>query len=132
MAMPAAQEVGRDELAYIASQFGACFLVNAEMLAGEYAAENCLGSDVGDGLERAQHAGQGLRSYALIEVVGVEELSQNPGCGVADGGKIDIESMQNALTFAKEVGTNFGKELDAKSSEDDLWTNRFVDGAKSR
>jgi NitT/TauT family transport system substrate-binding protein len=52
--------------------------------------------------------------------------------GVADGGKIDIESMQNALAFAKEVGTDFGKELDATSSKDDLWTNRFVDAAKSR
>jgi NitT/TauT family transport system substrate-binding protein len=52
--------------------------------------------------------------------------------GVADGGKIDIESMQNALAFAKEVGTEFGKELDATSSKDDLWTNRFVDAAKSR
>jgi len=50
--------------------------------------------------------------------------------GVADGGKIDVESMQNALTFAKEVGTNFGKEFDAKASRDDLWTNRFVDAAK--
>src|SRR4029077_19733528 len=47
--------------------------------------------------------------------------------GVAEGGKIDVESMQNALTFAKEVGTNFGKEFDAKAAEDDLWTNRFVD-----
>lgn len=52
--------------------------------------------------------------------------------GVADGGKIDIQSMQNALTFAKEVGTNFGKEFDAKSSEDDLWTNRYVDAAKPK
>jgi hypothetical protein len=40
--------------------------------------------------------------------------------------------MQNSLTFAKEVGTNFGKEFDAKSSENDLWTNRFVDGAKAK
>jgi ABC-type nitrate/sulfonate/bicarbonate transport system substrate-binding protein len=52
--------------------------------------------------------------------------------GVADGGKIDVQSMQNALTFAKEVGTNFGKEFDAKSSEDDLWTNRYVDAAKAK
>jgi len=52
--------------------------------------------------------------------------------GVADGGKINVEAMQNALTFAKEVGTNFGKEFDAKTSEDDLWTNRFVDAAKSK
>jgi ABC-type nitrate/sulfonate/bicarbonate transport system substrate-binding protein len=52
--------------------------------------------------------------------------------GVADGGKIDVQSMQNALTFAKEVGTNFGKEFDAKSSEEDLWTNRYVDAARTK
>jgi ABC-type nitrate/sulfonate/bicarbonate transport system substrate-binding protein len=52
--------------------------------------------------------------------------------GVAEGGKIDVESMQNALTFAKEVGTDFGKEFDAKASENDLWTNRFVDAAKAK
>jgi len=52
--------------------------------------------------------------------------------GVAEGGKIDAEAMQNSLIFAKEVGTNFGKEFDAKASENDLWTNRFVDAAKAR
>ena len=52
--------------------------------------------------------------------------------GVADGGKLDVQGMQNALTFAKEVGTNFGKEFDAKASEDDLWTNRFVEAAKAK
>ncbi|MBR0697717.1 ABC transporter substrate-binding protein [Bradyrhizobium lablabi] len=52
--------------------------------------------------------------------------------GVADGGKIDVQSMQNALTFAKEVGTNFGKEFDAKTSEGDLWTNHFVEAAKAK
>ncbi|SDJ37581.1 ABC-type nitrate/sulfonate/bicarbonate transport system, substrate-binding protein [Bradyrhizobium sp. Rc2d] len=52
--------------------------------------------------------------------------------GVADGGKIDVQNMQNALTFAKEVGTNFGKEFDAKSSENDLWTNQYVDAAKAK
>ncbi|KWV49334.1 hypothetical protein AS156_16515 [Bradyrhizobium macuxiense] len=52
--------------------------------------------------------------------------------GVADGGRIDVQGMQNALTFAKEVGTNFGKEFDAKASEDDLWTNRYVDAAKGK
>ena len=52
--------------------------------------------------------------------------------GVADGGTINIQGMQNALTFAKEVGTNFGKEFDAKASENDLWTNRFVDAAKAK
>jgi ABC-type nitrate/sulfonate/bicarbonate transport system substrate-binding protein len=52
--------------------------------------------------------------------------------GVAGGGRIDVQDMQNALTFAKEVGTNFGKEFDAKASEDDLWTNRYVDAAKGK
>ncbi|MCC8936726.1 ABC transporter substrate-binding protein [Bradyrhizobium sp. Arg68] len=52
--------------------------------------------------------------------------------GVAGGGSIDVRSMQNALTFAKEVGTNFGKEFDAKASENDLWTNRYVDAAKAK
>ena len=50
--------------------------------------------------------------------------------GVANGGKIDAQGMQNALTFAQETGTNFGKEFDAKASEGDLWTNHFVNAAK--
>ena len=49
-----------------------------------------------------------------------------------DGGKLDAAGFQNTLTFAKEVGTDFGKEFDAKAAENDLWTNRFVDGAKAK
>ena len=52
--------------------------------------------------------------------------------GVADGGKLDAEGFSNMLVFAKEMGTNFGKEFDAKAAENDLWTNRFVDGAKTK
>jgi ABC-type nitrate/sulfonate/bicarbonate transport system substrate-binding protein len=52
--------------------------------------------------------------------------------GVADGGKLDAEGFQNMLTFAKAVGTDFGKEFDAKAAQDDLWTNRFVDAAKAK
>jgi len=52
--------------------------------------------------------------------------------GITDGGRIDVQGMQNALTFAKQVGANFGKEFDAKTSEDDLWTDRFVDAAKAK
>ena len=52
--------------------------------------------------------------------------------GVADGGKLDAEGFSNMLVFAKEMGTNFGKEFDAKAAENDLWTNRFVDGAKQK
>jgi ABC-type nitrate/sulfonate/bicarbonate transport system substrate-binding protein len=52
--------------------------------------------------------------------------------GVADGGKLDAEGFSNMLTFAKEIGTNFGKEFDVKAAENDLWTNRFVDGAMAK
>jgi NitT/TauT family transport system substrate-binding protein len=52
--------------------------------------------------------------------------------GVAGGGKLDVEGMQNALTFAKQVGTNYGKEFDAKASENELWTNRYVDRAMGK
>jgi NitT/TauT family transport system substrate-binding protein len=52
--------------------------------------------------------------------------------GAVDGGKLDAEGLQNLLTFAKEIGTNFGKEFDAKTAEDNLWTNRFVDAARSK
>jgi ABC-type nitrate/sulfonate/bicarbonate transport system substrate-binding protein len=49
--------------------------------------------------------------------------------GVAGAGKLDVQGMQNALTFAKEVGTVYGKEFDAKTSENEVWTNRYVDAA---
>jgi NitT/TauT family transport system substrate-binding protein len=52
--------------------------------------------------------------------------------GIAEGGKIDMEGVQNALTAAKDVGIDFGKTLDAKASENELWTNRFVDAAKGQ
>lgn len=52
--------------------------------------------------------------------------------GVTGGGAMDVEGFQNVLAFAKENGTNFGKEFDAKTAENELWTNRFVDGAKAK
>ncbi len=52
--------------------------------------------------------------------------------GVTGGGAMDVEGFQNMLAFAKENGTNFGKEFDAKAAENDLWTNRFVEEAKSK
>ncbi|MGA7804534.1 ABC transporter substrate-binding protein [Bradyrhizobium sp.] len=53
--------------------------------------------------------------------------------GVADGGKLDASGFANLLASAKEIGTDFGKDFDAKTAENDLWTDRFVDeaGAKS-
>jgi len=52
--------------------------------------------------------------------------------GIAEGGKLDVAGFQNLLTFSAEVGADFGKSFDAKTSEDDLWTNHFVDAAKAK
>ncbi|MDB5657261.1 MAG: transporter substrate-binding protein [Tardiphaga sp.] len=52
--------------------------------------------------------------------------------GIAAGGKVDVQGIQNLLAFSKEVGTNFGKEFDAKASENDLWTNSFVEKAQAK
>jgi NitT/TauT family transport system substrate-binding protein len=49
--------------------------------------------------------------------------------GVASGGKLDVQAFQNQLVFSKEVGTNFGKDFDAAASQNDLWTNGFVERA---
>jgi NitT/TauT family transport system substrate-binding protein len=49
--------------------------------------------------------------------------------GVAGGGKLDVQSFQNQLVFSKEVGINFGKDFDAAASQNDLWTNSFVERA---
>jgi NitT/TauT family transport system substrate-binding protein len=70
--------------------------------------------------------------FAKADPKAVAAALKTMSSGVAEGGKIDVESMQNALTFAKEVGTSFGKEFDAEASENDLWTNRFVDAAKAK
>jgi ABC-type nitrate/sulfonate/bicarbonate transport system substrate-binding protein len=69
-------------------------------------------------------------SKATPESVAAAVKAMNSG--VADGGKLDAEGFSNMLTFAKEMGTNFGKEFDAKAAENDLWTNRFVEGAKTK
>ena len=49
--------------------------------------------------------------------------------GVAGGGKLDVQAFQNQLVFSKEVGTVFGKDFDAAASQNDLWTNSFVERA---
>ena len=52
--------------------------------------------------------------------------------GVISGGKLDVESFQNQLVFSKEVGTDFGKEFNAAASQNDLWTNSFVERAAKK
>jgi len=49
--------------------------------------------------------------------------------GVASGGKLDVEAFRTSWCFSNEVGTNFGKEFDAAASQNDLWTNSFVERA---
>jgi ABC-type nitrate/sulfonate/bicarbonate transport system substrate-binding protein len=52
--------------------------------------------------------------------------------GVAGGGKLDVQAFKNQLVFSKEVGTNFGKDFDAAASQNDLWTNSFVERAAKK
>ena len=52
--------------------------------------------------------------------------------GVAGGGKLDVQSFQNQLVFSREVGTNFGRDFDAAASQNDLWTNSFVERASKK
>jgi NitT/TauT family transport system substrate-binding protein len=52
--------------------------------------------------------------------------------GVAGGGKLDVESFQNQLVFSREVGIDFGKEFNAAASQNDLWTNSFVERAAKK
>jgi NitT/TauT family transport system substrate-binding protein len=52
--------------------------------------------------------------------------------GVAGGGKLDVQAFQNQLAFSREVGTNFGKDFDAAASQNDLWTNSFVERAAKK
>jgi ABC-type nitrate/sulfonate/bicarbonate transport system substrate-binding protein len=52
--------------------------------------------------------------------------------GVAGGGKLDVQSFRNQLVFSKEVGIDFGKDFDAAASQNDLWTNSFVERASQK
>ena len=52
--------------------------------------------------------------------------------GVADGGRLDVKAFENQFVFSKEVGTAFGKDFDAAASENDLWTNQFVERASKK
>jgi len=58
-------------------------------------------------------------------VAAVKSLSD----GIVAGGKIDAEGIQNALATTRDSGVDFGKDFDAKASENQLWTNRFVAAA---
>jgi NitT/TauT family transport system substrate-binding protein len=51
--------------------------------------------------------------------------------GVAESGKLDVGNMQNLLTLSKEMN-GASKEIDAKASEGDLWTNAYVEKALAK
>lgn len=70
--------------------------------------------------------------FAKATPEAVSAAVKSMSSGVADGGKLDVAGFQNGLTFAKEIGTSFSKEYDARSAENDLWTNRFVEAAKTK
>jgi ABC-type nitrate/sulfonate/bicarbonate transport system substrate-binding protein len=52
--------------------------------------------------------------------------------GVASGGRLDVQAFQNQLVFSKEVGIDFGKDFDAAASQNDVWTNSFVERAAQK
>ena len=52
--------------------------------------------------------------------------------GIAGGGTLDVQSFQNQLVFSKEVGIDFGKDIDAAASQNELWTNGLVELAAKR
>jgi hypothetical protein len=49
--------------------------------------------------------------------------------GVSGGGELNVQAFQNQLAFSREVGTSFGKDFDAAATQNDLWTNQFVERA---
>lgn len=69
------------------------------------------------------------RFFDKAEPDGILAAVQAMKSGVAEGGKLDVEAFQNLLAFAREVGTDFGAAIDAKISEDQLWSNRYVEPA---
>ena len=74
-------------------------------------------------------AAVGKQYFAKAEPDSIVAAINAMKSGVASGGKLDAEGLQNLLTFAKEVGTDFGASIDAKTSEGTLWSNRFLDSA---
>ena len=67
--------------------------------------------------------------FAKADPAAIIAAIKSMNSGVADGGKLDVAAFQNQLVFSREVGTNFGKDFDAAASQNDLWTNSFVERA---
>jgi NitT/TauT family transport system substrate-binding protein len=70
--------------------------------------------------------------FAKADPAAIVAAIKSLNSGVAGRGKLDVQAFQNQLVFSKEVGTNFGKEFDAAASQNDLWTNEFVERAAKK
>ncbi|HUN99287.1 MAG TPA: ABC transporter substrate-binding protein [Bradyrhizobium sp.] len=70
--------------------------------------------------------------FAKAKPEAIDAAVKAMNSGVTGGGAMDVQGFQNMLSFAKDNGTNFGKDFDAKDMENKLWTNRFVEGAKAK
>jgi NitT/TauT family transport system substrate-binding protein len=70
--------------------------------------------------------------FAKADPAAIIAAVKSMNSGVADGGKLEVAAIQNQLTFSREVGTNFGKDFDAAASQNDLWTNNYVERAAKK
>jgi NitT/TauT family transport system substrate-binding protein len=70
--------------------------------------------------------------FAKADPAAIVAAIKSLGSGVAGGGKLDVQAFQNQLMFSREVGTVFGKDFDAAASQNDLWTNSFVERAAKK
>jgi NitT/TauT family transport system substrate-binding protein len=70
--------------------------------------------------------------FAKADPAAITSAVEAMNGGVAGGGKLDVQAFKNELVFSKEVGTNFGKDFDAAASQNDLWTNSFVERAAKK
>jgi NitT/TauT family transport system substrate-binding protein len=67
--------------------------------------------------------------FAKADPAAIAAAVKAMNSGVAGGGELDVQAFRNQLAFSKEVGTNFGKDFDAAASQNDLWTDQFVERA---
>jgi ABC-type nitrate/sulfonate/bicarbonate transport system substrate-binding protein len=67
--------------------------------------------------------------FAKADPAAIAAAVKAMNSGVADGGRLDVKAFENQFVFSKEVGTVFGKDFDAAASENDIWTNQFVERA---
>jgi ABC-type nitrate/sulfonate/bicarbonate transport system substrate-binding protein len=70
--------------------------------------------------------------FAKADAAAIVAAVKAMSSGVAGGGTLDVQAMQNQLVFSKEVGTNFGKDFDAATSQNEVWTNSFVERAAKK